>query len=295
MPATCNLNIEQQMAAKGISDTGQWPPVTRGETRAGEIRIAYTSQGSGPALVCCHAMGWNQSLWDRHRARFARCHRLVTFDQRGCGDSDHPRQQSGGRNPYTPEGFAADLLAVLDALAIDKASLLGYSMGAIAALRAAVDWPDRVERLVLASAMASRLPAAITARARLIEQMLASRGLRETYHYYFSGPLFADIDWEPELIRELDACASKATVHGFLGCFKVAIHRPSMVGELAGIRAPTLILVGENDTHYLPEAELMASHISNARRVIISAAGHAMNVEQPTVFEDEVLGFLSCD
>jgi pimeloyl-ACP methyl ester carboxylesterase len=270
------------MAAQENSDMGSLPPVTRGEARAGGIRIAYTSQGSGPALVCCHAMGWNQSLWDRHRARFARCHHLVTFDQRGCGDSDHPQQQSGSSNPYTAEGFAADLLAVLDALDIDKASLLGYSMGAIASLRTAVDWPDRVERLVLASAMASR-------------PMVASRGLRETYRYYFSGPLFAGIDWGPELLRELDACAGKATVHGFLGCFNVVIHRTSMVDELARIRAPTLILVGANDTHYLPEAELMARHIGNARRVIISDAGHAMNVEQPGVFEDEVLGFLPCD
>ncbi len=259
----------------------------------GRIRIAYTSQGSGPALVCCHAMGWNQSLWDQHRARFARSHRLITFDQRGCGDSDHPRQQPGGENPYTAQGFAADLLAVLDALAIDRASILGYSMGAVAALRSAIDCPDRVERLILVSAMASRLPEAIIQRASLVEQVLAREGLRETYQYYFSGPLFAGIERSAEFRRQLDDCASKATAHGFLGCFGVTIQRPSMVSELARIAAPTLILVGENDTHYLPEARLMASHIANARKVLIKNAGHAINVEQPVAFEDEVLGFLA--
>jgi pimeloyl-ACP methyl ester carboxylesterase len=272
------------------------PGVSRGvlgEARVGDVRIVHESWGEGPTLVCCHAFAVGRSMWRLQRARFAETHRVVTFDQRGSGDSDHPVPAAGKENPYTIDTFAEDLRAVLDDLGILSARILGFSMGGATALRFATRWPERVERLVLASTMASRLPQEIIERAKAVEQVLMRDGLSEAYRFYFGGPLFKGVHPESRQGSQLDAWAASATPHGFSESYRVTIDRPSMVAELHRIQAPTLILVGERDALYLEEAELMARKIPRARMVVVKGVGHAMNVEAPEVFADEVIRFLT--
>jgi pimeloyl-ACP methyl ester carboxylesterase len=166
-------------------------------------------------------------------------------------------------------------------------------MGGGTALRFATRWPERVEALVLASTMASRLSEAIIERARAVERVLLRDGLREAYRFYFEGPLFERVPREKRYEDLLEAWVARATLHGFRGSYGVTIDRPSMVGDLGRIHAPTLILVGERDTPYRAEAELMACRIPNARAVIMQGLGHAMNVEAPAAFADEVTRFLA--
>lgn len=260
--------------------------------RADGVRIAYDSMGAGPPLVLCHAFAVDRTMWDLHRARFAEHHRLLRFDQRGSGESDHPNDAPRDDDPYTLDGFADDLRAVLDDAGVERASVLGFSMGAATALRFAIRWPERVDRLVLASAMASRLPQAIIDRARKVERVLDEDGLEAAYQFYFGGALFEGIPDSGKLGPELSGALGRATPHGFRGCYRVTIDRPSMAGELNRITAPTLVLVGEYDVHYLEEAELMAERIVEAERVVVSGVGHAMSVEAPERFGDEVLRFL---
>ena len=263
-------------------------PLERGFAEAAGARIAYQVEGEGPPLICCHAMGWDHTLWDPHRATLAKTHRLITFDHRGCGDSDHPTAP----DLYSAEGFAEDLEAVLDALGIERARVMGYSMGAVAAMRFAIDQPERVERLVLVSAMASRLPEAVIERARVVADMVHSAGLAETYRFYFDGPLFDGAPKGAEFDRDVAACLAKATPHGFLGCFSVAIDRPSLLEELHRITAPTLIIAGQKDVHYVADADRMAARISEAKVEIVKNAGHALTAEQPAAFEEAVMSFL---
>jgi pimeloyl-ACP methyl ester carboxylesterase len=265
----------------------------RGEVRVDGVRIVYETWGEGPALVCCHAFAVDRTMWDLQRARFSESHRLITFDQRGCGESDHPAVEPGKPDPYTIDTFADDLRGILDDLGIERASVLGLSMGAATALRFAIRWPERVERLVLASAMASRLPDEIIERAQKVVQVLEADGLAEAYRMYFGGPLFDGIADRGEGAVDLERLARNATPDGFVGCFRVTIDRPSVVDGLHRITAPTLVLVGANDVHYLQDAELMSRAIPEARKVILDGVGHAMSAEAPEVFADEVLGFLS--
>jgi pimeloyl-ACP methyl ester carboxylesterase len=257
------------------------------------VRIAYQVSGEGPALVFCHAMANDHRMYDRHRDLFSASHTFITFDQRGSGNSDHPPFDEGSLSSYTVETFGEDLKAVLDALGIERARVLGFSMGAVAALSFSSRWPDRVEQLILVSAMASRLPQPIIDRARLVEKILDEKGIRETYDFYFSGSLFDGLS-EEKVIQEAIALArAKATPHGFKGCFRVTIDRPSMVDKLCVIQCPTLIMVGENDTHYLTEAELLEQSISNAKRVVMPGVGHPMAAQDPKAFESEVMAFIS--
>lgn len=257
------------------------------------VCIAYQVSGNGPALVCCHAMASDQSMWDQHRDCFSRSHTLITFDQRGSGDSEHPPFMAGPGSLYSVESFGEDLKAVLDALGIERASILGFSMGAVAALSFATRWPDRIERLLLASAMASRLPQAIIDRGRLVEKVLDAQGIAETYDFYFSGALFDGLWKKSEFRQQLAHARSKATSHGFKGCFRVTIDRPSMLDNLKQIQCPTLIMVGENDTHYLAEAELLEQIVPGAKRVVMPGVGHPMAVQDPGAFGEEVMTFLS--
>ena len=263
-----------------------------GSAWAGGVRIAYQVTGEGPPLVCCHPMGWDHSLWNEHRERFSKTHRLITFDQRGSGDSGHPPYSKDGGDLYSVEAFGDDLRAVLDDLGIEKASILGFSMGAIAALQFATTWPERVERLILVSAMASRLPEEIIQRARVIEQTLAEKGLAETYEQYFSGALFEGVAANDSFKGKLAGVLEKATPHGFRGCYHVTIDRPSMLDCLNRIAAPTLIMVGERDKHYVLEADILLDKITGSRKVVVNNAGHAITVQQPQIFEDAILAFL---
>ena len=269
----------------------EMPELVHGETMVGDVRIVYQISGDGLPLVCCHAFSCDHTMWDHHRARFSQTHRMITFDQRGSGDSDHPVWKDGIDNPYTIEAFAEDVRGVMDELGIEKARILGFSMGAATALRFATLWPERVERLVVASAMASRLPEEIISRSKKVEEVLAREGVEETYRFYFKdNPLFKDV--KKDMTGGVMVYAKKATAHGFLGSFRVTIDRPSLVDELHRIQAPTLVIVGERDKHYLADAELMSNTIPNARKVVLENAGHALNAQVPRVFEDEVMKFL---
>jgi pimeloyl-ACP methyl ester carboxylesterase len=265
----------------------------RGEAHVSGVRIVHESRGTGPALVCCHAFAVNRTMWQPQLAHFARTHRVVTFDQRGSGQSDHPVPTAGESNPYTIDTFAEDLRGVLDDLGIRRARVLGLSMGGATALRFATRWPERVEALVLASTMASRLPEAIIERAKRVERVLARDGLREAYRFYFGGPLFEQVPRDSDSDGLLEMLTAGATPHGFLGSYAVTIDRPSMIEDLDRIQAPTLILVGERDTLYLEEAAAMARRIPSARKRIMKGLGHAMSVEDPETFADEVTRFLA--
>ncbi len=282
--------INRSKLARGEPRIGRG---VRGTVRVGDVRIVHESWGTGPALVCCHAFGVDRTMWAQQIPRFARTHRVITFDQRGSGESDHPLQVTGEADPYTIDTFAEDLRGVLDDLGIQRARILGLSMGGATALRFATQWPERVEALALASTMASRLPERIIDRAREVERVMARGGLAEAFQYYFNGPLFKGVTREPRFEAQVAAWGAMATPHGFIGTYRVTIDRPSMIKELDRIHAPTLILVGERDTLYLEDAELMARRIPGARKVILKGVGHAMSAEAPEAFADEVTRFLT--
>ena len=267
-------------------------PGRRGIARAGDVRIVHERWGAGPPLALCHAFAADRAMWWPQLEAFSATHEVIAFDQRGCGESDHPSPREGAPDPYTIDSFADDLAAVLDDLGVARARILGESMGGATALRFAIRWPERVEALILVSTMASRLHEKIITRARLVEQVVAERGVTEGVRFYFTGPLLAGVPKGPAWDAEMNRLAAMATPQGFLGAYRVTIDRPSMADTLGTIRAPTLILVGEKDTLYLEDAERMRLGIPGARKIVMPGVGHAIHVEDPAGFEREVLEFL---
>jgi pimeloyl-ACP methyl ester carboxylesterase len=165
-------------------------------------------------------------------------------------------------------------------------------MGGATALRFATRWPERVEALILTSTMASRLPDEIIARAREVERVFEREGLPAAVRFYFRGPLLKGVERGGPFEALVETLAESATPQGFLGGYRVAVERPSMVPDLHRIHAPTLVLVGELDTLYLDDADLMRRSIPGARKIVMPGLGHALSAQAPEAFAKEVMDFL---
>jgi pimeloyl-ACP methyl ester carboxylesterase len=124
------------------------------------VQVYYESFGRGAALVLLHPASTNRYFWAHQIFAFARSHRVLAVDHRGHGLSDRPPRG------YAITEMAADLVAVLDDAGVDRAVLVGDSMGGMVAVQTALDAPDRVEGLVIVSSatnLAPRVPPAVLA------------------------------------------------------------------------------------------------------------------------------------
>src|SRR5690349_1553135 len=123
------------------------PVLTSGFVECDREQIYYEAVGSGDALVLSHGLGGNHAIWYQQVPEFAKHYCVVTWDQRGFGRSTNTANNSG------PEAAARDLAAVLDHLKIDRAHLVGQSMGGWAVMGYALAHPERVRSLVLADTL----------------------------------------------------------------------------------------------------------------------------------------------
>ncbi|MGH9418965.1 MAG: alpha/beta fold hydrolase, partial [Thermoanaerobaculia bacterium] len=125
------------------------PAVVHREIDAGDgLTIHSAESGSGPPVVLLHGFTGSTETWTPFRATFSASNRVIAVDQPGHGRSSSPADA----NRYRLDRFATDLSRILDSSDVDRAVVLGYSMGGRAALRFAVDYPDRVAGLILESA-----------------------------------------------------------------------------------------------------------------------------------------------
>jgi pimeloyl-ACP methyl ester carboxylesterase len=109
------------------------------------VSLHYEVSGLGPPLVLCHGFGGSHQDWLHQVAALNRDYTVLTFDHRGHGSSDAPVTAEA----YSVPLFAADVLALADALGLGRFSLAGHSMGGFVALRAALDFPHRLNSLIL--------------------------------------------------------------------------------------------------------------------------------------------------
>jgi pimeloyl-ACP methyl ester carboxylesterase len=255
--------------------------------RDGE-RIYYESCGAGPDLILCHGAGGNHAVWFQQVAWFAaRGRRVLVFDQRGFGRSTD-RGLAGG-----PETASADLRALLDALGIESADVVGQSMGGWPALALALAEPARVRRLVLADTLGGIASAEVLAK------------LRDRV----SGAQLGERDAASALGRHpaLDASFGErepalAHLYQMLGGFgepdlaRVAPRLFAMRHPDAALRAlavPTLFVVGARDTLFPPDViRSAAALLPDARVALIEAAGHSPYFEKAAEWNARVAEFL---
>lgn len=255
----------------------------------GQPRIAYEAIGAGDTVVFLHGIGGNRTNWWEQQAALAGEYRAVAWDARGYGDSD----DYDGELAFPM--FADDLLRLLDHLAAERAHLVGLSMGGRIVMDFYERHPARVASLVLCDTFPG-YDASITAEQR--EKFIRSRKqpLVEGKEPRDIAPVVA-----PTLLGKHATAASLQRLidsmtilhkESYIKAIE-AMTRYEPVAQLAAIRVPTLVIVGDEDTLTPPAiARDMAAAIPGARLVVIERAGHLSNIEQPAAFNAVLLDFL---
>lgn len=252
------------------------------------VSLAYEDSGSGLPVLMIHGWGGCKAVWNPQMAPFARHHRVIAVDLPGCGDSGRPP----GDRHYSPSACAAILWALLDALKIGEAVLLGQSMGTLIAQMMYLDHPARVKALVLNGALAGSPPAGVQAGpwVEVIQQEIVKLGIEgylDRYIKHFFSPGF-----DPALIKSATTECYKFAQHAALAYCR-SVSGLSIRDRLGEIRAPTLLIVGSEDGRTpVEESERMNRSMPDAWLRIIKGAGHVANVEQPGEFNRAVLSFI---
>lgn len=242
--------------------------------------------GDGRPLLCLHGFTGSAATWAPFAGRWPGW-RIVAPELIGHGASDAPADPAR----YRMECAVADLTALLDALRIDRAVVLGYSLGGRVALHLALLTPERVEALILESASPGiDDPEERAARVRSDEALAAlieREGIEAFVDYWESIPLFAtQRRLPPETLARQRAQRLAHRPHGLANSLRgmgAGVQSP-LRPRLAEVRQPTLLIAGELDEKYRTLATEMARLIPEAKAVIIPGAGHATHLERADEF-----------
>ncbi|HNC83389.1 MAG TPA: alpha/beta fold hydrolase [Nitrospira sp.] len=253
-----------------------------------DIRLAYDDRGSGVPLVFLHAFPLNRSMWAPQVAALSTQFRTIALDFRGHGESDAPLWS------FSLEQYADDVAALLDHLNIPQAVLVGLSMGGYVSLAFSKKYGDRLRALVLADTRAQEdSPEGKRGRFHLA-QTAYTQGTEAVANTMLPKLLGAtSLKNKSELVEQIRRTIKHTPVSGILVDLMAMAERSDSVAHLTAISCPTLVVIGDEDhTTSLVDAQIMASHIPNARLAVIPAAGHLSNCEQPELFNDLLRGFV---
>lgn len=234
-----------------------------------------------PVVVLVHAIGTSMQMWALQVPALSGDYRVISVDLRGHGRSPAPP------GPYAMGELARDVIAVLDRLDIERASVCGLSLGGMVALTMAAIVPDRLDRLVAACVIAvPAAPAAWHERAQsaLVGGSAAVSDLVvERWGYRDRAPEVA------QLVRDMLAATPP---EGYAGSCE-AIANMDLRPALPLVAAPTLLLAGSDDPAAPASvAHEMAAAMPDARVDVIEGAAHLLNVEAPTATTEAILKHL---
>ncbi len=248
------------------------------------VRIACQIAGQGPGLLLLHGLGGSHDDWRRQIPEFARHFRVVAPDLRGYGDSE--RQE-----PYTIQQHARDAGALLEALGMPRAHVLGLSMGGAIALELALDQPGRVAGLVLANTAPSFELRTWQRRYLGLSRIL----LALVFGVGGVARLFAKAVFpaphQERLRRRLLERASHTSRWVYIASLR-ALIRWDAEDRLGAIRSPVLVIGAEHDYTDIHEKRRWAALIPGARVVMLPGSRHRSELDAPQEFNDVVSRFL---
>jgi 3-oxoadipate enol-lactonase len=262
--------------------------------QVGDLNVAVTDVGTGPPVVLLHGLGCGSRMWFHQIRSLRHRFRVVAYDQRGHGATDAP----AAATDYSAGHLARDLVGVLDALAIERAVIVGFSLGGGPALALAASKPERISRLVLADVGAGADDAVkIAAMTRRWVTLIAKRETDELVCDMLRSELFKIYARRSTRRREHMAALIRATPRDGLRftLSEVLAKRKSLfrlTGALKSVRAPTLVLLGEYDYVCSKASRLMAQLIPGTTLKIIPDSGHMSPIEQPAAFTAALMEFL---
>src|SRR3954454_5765263 len=240
-------------------------------------KIYYEIHGEAPPLLLTHGYSSTSAMWHGQVDALAKNHKLILWDMRGHGQSDYPDDPGAYSEAFT----VGDIAAILDAIGAERAIIGGLSLGGYMSLAFTRAHPQRARALLIIDTgpgfKKDDARDAWNARALATADRLDREGLAML----------------KAATRER-ATASHRNAKGLaLAARGMLTQRDAKVMELLpDIKVPSLIVVGADDTSFLAASDYMAAKIPGAQKVVIPAAGHAVNIDQPQAFVDAVVPFL---
>lgn len=241
------------------------------------VNIYYELHGSGPPLLLTHGYSSTSAMWRGQIDALSKDHTLILWDMRGHGQSDYPDDPAA----YSEALTVSDMAALLDKAGADRAIVGGLSLGGYMSLAFYRAHANRVRALLIIDTgpgfKKDDARDAWNRRAHETSDRFEREGLEA----------LKLASAERSSVVHRDASGLARAARGML------TQRDSAVIEsLPQIKVPALVVVGADDTPFLAASDYMATKIPGAQKVVVPAAGHAVNIDQPQAFIEAVLPFL---
>ncbi|MGP1678344.1 MAG: alpha/beta fold hydrolase [Burkholderiales bacterium] len=257
-------------------------------TADGGVRLYYEEAGQGTPILFVHEFMGEYRSWEAQLRYFSRRYRCIAFNARGYPPSDVPEKAED----YDFEHQRAGILAMLDRLDIDKAHIVGLSMGAFATFYFGMKWPERALSLTLAGIGSGSMP---ESRARFRQEseaaadQLLAEGWEKGAALRGQSPTRVQLQNKNprgfaefiELVKRHSAKGSALTLKGYQAL------RPSLdefKEQMAKCRVPALIISGDEDEPCLDASLMLKRHMPSAGLALLPQTGHACNLEEPELF-----------
>jgi len=259
------------------------------------VKLHYEEAGAGVSIVFVHEFAGDLRSWDAQLSHFSRRYRCIAYNARGYPPSDVPESMER----YSQERARDDVLAVMDALKIQRAYVVGLSMGGFATLHFGIKYSARALGLVVSGCGYGAVPSQreeFQRSSRANAKVLLEEGMAKFAATY--GHNASRLQLRTKDPRGFDRYIRYLTEHSALGSANTMLgyqaRRPSLYDlktEMAGITAPTLVVAGDEDDATLEPGLLMKRTIPKAGLVVLPRSGHALNLEDPALFNRIVEDF----
>ncbi|MEO7337528.1 MAG: alpha/beta hydrolase, partial [Caldimonas sp.] len=256
----------------------------------GRYRLRYVDVGSGPAVVLIHGLAGDHTAWRTQIDMLKERHRVIAFDNRGAGASSQVDE------PVSTRDLADDTLRLMTLLGIERAHVVGRSMGGAVAQHMALDAPERVASLVLCASFARLDPLGRRVLSNMREalewRMRWDDHARHSVQNFVSAAFFNE---QPERVAMIERLIGGET--RLPACYvrqNEACQAHDTLSDLGRIRQPTLVMAGDADPICsMTATRWLADGIEGARLEVFAGASHFFLIEQPDRFNALLLDFLS--
>ena len=258
------------------------------------VAIYYESHGEGFPLVLCHEFAGDYRSWEDQVRFFSRRYRVITYNARGYPPSDVPDDPDA----YNQERSVEDLKGLLDHLGIERAHVGGLSMGGSVALHFGIKHPDMARSLIVAGAGTGSVdPEAFRQTANRLAEQMDARGM-QAMSDYAKGPVRVQlmskdpVGWE-RFASQFLSHSSAGSSRTFRGVQARRAPVFDLEPELRALNVPTFIMFGDEDDPCIEPGVFMKRCIRSSGMVVFPKSGHAINLEEPDLFNRSVADFLS--
>jgi len=266
-------------------------------TTKDNIRLHYEEAGQGTPIVFVHEFAGDWRAWEPQMRHFSRRHRCITYSARGYTPSDVPKDVSA----YSQEHAVQDILAVMDAAKIERAHIVGLSMGGFATLHFGLTAPERALSLTVAGAgyaAEKSTQEQMRAKSRATADQFEKVGAKELSKTYALGA--TRVQLQNKSPRGWQEFATQLGEHDSLGAANtmrgVQASRPSIYdfeAQLKNMHVPTLVINGDEDDQCIAPGIFLKKTIPACGLLMLPKTGHTINLEEPNWFNLFLADFIA--